>query len=100
MNDSLFEELLIDVYRNEIDIVLVMAKNFPEILHRVGESGLTMLHLASYGGHVELVKVLIDLGANVNQVSNEGLGPLEFAVSKQRMDVIDLLLSRGATFVK
>ena len=100
MEDAIFEELLLDVCRNEIDIVIVMAKNFPEILHRVGDSGLTMLHLASYGGHVELVKGLLDLGANVHQKSSDGLDALCFAVSKQRMDVIDLLLSRGATFVK
>jgi ankyrin repeat protein len=100
MNDSIFEELLLDVCRNETDIVIVMAKNFPEILDRVGDSGLTMLHLASYGGHVELVKGLLDLGANVHQKSLDGLDALKFAVAKQRMDVIDLLLSRGAAFMK
>lgn len=99
-DDALFEEFLLDVCRNEIDIVLLMTKNFPEILHKVGESGFTMLHIAFYGGHVELVKWLIDLGTNVYQVSNEGLSSLKFAVAKQRMAVIDLLLSRDATFVK
>ncbi|CAF4138549.1 unnamed protein product [Rotaria socialis] len=41
--------------------------------------GLTALHFATYNTHINVVNVLLDFGANVNQISDDGLTPLALA---------------------
>ncbi|CAF0917373.1 unnamed protein product [Rotaria sordida] len=41
--------------------------------------GLTALHFATYNVHINVVNVLLDFGANVNQLSDDGLTPLALA---------------------
>ncbi|CAF2382899.1 unnamed protein product [Rotaria sp. Silwood2] len=41
--------------------------------------GLTALHFATYNAHINVVNVLLDFGANVNQLSDDGLTPLALA---------------------
>ena len=41
--------------------------------------GLTALHFATYKVHIDVVNVLLDFGANVNQLSDDGLTPLALA---------------------
>jgi hypothetical protein len=41
--------------------------------------GLTALHFATYNVHINVVNVLLDFGANVNQLSDDGLTPLSIA---------------------
>jgi ankyrin repeat protein len=41
--------------------------------------GLTALHFATYNVHINVVNVLLDFGANVNQLSDDGLTPLAIA---------------------
>ena len=41
--------------------------------------GLTALHFATYNGHIDVVNLLLDFGANVNQFADDGLTPLSIA---------------------
>jgi ankyrin repeat protein len=41
--------------------------------------GLTALHFATYTVHINVVNVLLNFGANVNQLSDDGLTPLAIA---------------------
>lgn len=41
--------------------------------------GLTALHFATYNVHIDVVNLLLDFGANVNQVSDDGLTSLTIA---------------------
>ena len=41
--------------------------------------GLTALHFATYNVHINVVNVLLDFGANVNQLSDDGLTSLSIA---------------------
>jgi hypothetical protein len=41
--------------------------------------GLTALHFATYNVHINVVNILLDFGANVNQLSDDGLTPLAVA---------------------
>jgi len=57
----------------------------------------TALHLASHHGHLDLVKVLIDRGADVNANPGPRSGtPLHRAAVRNWVDVIKLLLEHGA----
>ncbi len=43
-------------------------------------AGLSSLHLAAQGGHVEVMDVLLDAGADVNAPDGRGYTPLHFAI--------------------
>ena len=48
------------------------------------------------GGHVEIVKWLLESGANANYNYGAGYTPLLTAAANGRLDIIQLLLTRGA----
>ena len=59
--------------------------------------GGTALHDAAWSGHLDVVKVLLAAGADVNARHTEGGStPLHYAVITNRRDVADLLLAKGA----
>jgi ankyrin repeat protein len=64
------------------------------------DGGDTPLHVAVQKGHVDAVKCLIDLGADVNAVNTNGNGPLWTSVLSAPHDkkavLIKLLLQAGA----
>ena len=64
----------------------------------VNRSGSTPLYITAVQGEAEIVKLLLDAGADPNQEScgdSEGL-PLCAAASKGRTDIVRLLLQYGA----
>jgi ankyrin repeat protein len=54
------------------------------------------LHQAAYGGHVEVVDMLLKAGATVDLQCGEGETALFMAVYKNRTDVVRRLLAAGA----
>ena len=57
--------------------------------------GFTALHAAVENHHYDMIKLLLEAGANVNAVDNFGNTPLQRA-SHQKTEIIQLLLSGGA----
>ncbi|KAJ6511639.1 ankyrin repeat-containing domain protein, partial [Mycena vulgaris] len=53
------------------------------------------LHLACTLGHMEMISLLLDRGANIESRGHFG-GALGFAVHRGRLDVVKLLLAKGA----
>ncbi|GAA4718005.1 ankyrin repeat domain-containing protein [Isoptericola chiayiensis] len=58
--------------------------------------GNTLLMLAAYHGHAELVQGLAERGADVNRLNARGQSPLAGAVFKNEPAVIGALLAAGA----
>ena len=56
----------------------------------------TPLHRACCQGNLELVRMLLDRGAEINSENNSHDTPLCFAVGEGRLDVVSYLLDRGA----
>ncbi|GAB5589492.1 hypothetical protein Unana1_04392 [Umbelopsis nana] len=56
------------------------------------EQGLTMLHYACDRGQLEVVKLLVDRGANVNALTNENETPLHYACISERADIAQYLV--------
>ena len=47
-------------------------------------------------GHIEIVKFLLEKGANVNIIDNYGNTPLLWAIDKKHLEMVKLLIENGA----
>ena len=56
------------------------------------------LTLAACGGHVELAMLLLERGANIEEVNDEGYTPLMEASREGHEEMVALLLSQGMTY--
>ena len=54
------------------------------------------MHKAASDDNRELVKLLIERGAEVNKRTRAGLTPLNYAVKFQLREMLQLLIDRGA----
>jgi len=59
------------------------------------KTGATLLHTASLRGHIDVVELLISKGANVNSTNNKGQTPLSYAISRNHLEIVDLLKKNG-----
>lgn len=63
------------------------------------ENKLTCLHLAVQIGSTDIVKALIEKGADVNAITDRGVTPLHLAiVKKQPEEIIKVLIENGADY--
>jgi ankyrin repeat protein len=70
-----------------------------ELTNARDKDGSTPLHCASWKGHVQVVKLLLDAGADINAKSqNDHYGdtPLHAASHGNQKDVVKVLIERGA----
>ncbi|RZC33059.1 methyltransferase-like protein 23, partial [Asbolus verrucosus] len=67
-----------------------------DLINRIDEDGLGLIHWASDRGCAEILKVLIDFGADVNLQDSDGQTALHYATSCGHVDCIKLLLTNNA----
>ncbi len=63
-------------------------------------SGFTPLHYAAESGLDEACAHLLDAGADIDAVCNNGLSPIYLAVRMRQVEAVELLLNRGAKITK
>lgn len=82
----------------QIHLVKDFIKEDPDQVNDYAPDGFTALGLAAYFGHTDVVALLIENGADVNQVSNNGMevAPLHAAVAHRHMPITKILLEHGA----
>ena len=56
----------------------------------------TALHLAVENGHIDIVKICIDKGANVNFVKTNMITPLHLACTSGQVDIVQILVESEA----
>jgi uncharacterized protein len=67
--------------------------NSPIATTQTGSGGQTALILAAQNGYVKIVDRLLKAGAEVNTLDNRGISALHWAVSRNHLQVVDLLIS-------
>ncbi len=60
------------------------------------ENGLTLLHLAIGMDNFFIIYLLLSSGADLEAEENNGLSPLDYAVTLRRLDAVNILLNFGA----
>ena len=58
--------------------------------------GVTPLHKAAEGGHLEIAKKLVDHGADVNAITAVGKPPIHFAVTNDHDELVAYLREQGS----
>jgi ankyrin repeat protein len=92
-------ELIVAVKENRVAAVtqLLNAGCSAQVTRQDGASA---LHVAAGRKHIELVRILLDAGANVNacsRFSDKRATPLHYACSTGNLDLVNLLVERGAS---
>jgi ankyrin repeat protein len=79
-----------------VERVRNLLKSNPDLAKAYSPDGWTALHLNF--GYLEIVKVLLDSGADINAVSKNGFSatPLQGAAAFKKIDLAQLLIARGA----
>jgi hypothetical protein len=71
--------------------VRTLLKDNPELLNKADESGNTPLHCAVLSGMIDMVKLLLEKGANLNCRNKSGYTPLRLAITRREMEIAWLL---------
>lgn len=95
-NASGITSLMSAVASNDVSGVKFFAKAGPALVNQKNLGGATALHIAAREGNFEIVKILIDYGADVNSVDNENWTPLMRASISANKEIVDFLLTKGA----
>ncbi|GIX62660.1 apical complex lysine methyltransferase [Babesia caballi] len=90
------EDLFSRVVDNQVGLVNILLKEHPHLLHVRSPEGLTALHLAADRGHVEMVRCLLDHGAELDAVDDNNDTPLLVAAAAENREVVNMLLREGA----
>ena len=76
------EKLLLTACQNgQKGVVITFLKKDGININAVDEIGMSPVHYASRKGYRDIVKLLIEKGADVNLISNESITPLHLAVT-------------------
>jgi ankyrin repeat protein len=84
------------VQSGQIEKVREALKSDPKLVNASGRSGLTPLFVAVSTGNLDMVRLLVDRGADVHAQCNSLTTPLYFAVLNDNRDLYDYLLQAGA----
>ena len=95
-----FSLLYILVDRNHISCVKEFLRCKANLNIKNLKSGLTPLHIACYNDNLEMIKILLEGGANINEVDNKGNTPLSFLVKYGKDKLIKFLKENGADINK
>lgn len=88
--------IFLAIQNNHADVVRYLIENGADLTLQDQYAG-TPLHNAAYMGNVEIAKLLIDAGADVNAVSNRDRGtPICIAVMEDKVEMVKFLLEKGA----
>ena len=80
--------------RQHAKVIRVLGKYHPDGVHSRDVTGRTPLSVAMWGTSTDVVRALLDLGADVNLGDDNGETPLSYGVEK--VELVKILLEHGA----
>ncbi len=89
------DKLVREAAQGRLDYVQHYLEQYPEQVD-VMSAGKTCLQVSAHQGHMQLVKYLLSLGANVNVVDKEGDSTLHYAAFGNQPEIMRVLLMHGA----
>lgn len=94
---KLFTNLMYDIQENNFDNIDLKLKSNPNIInYQVGEKKTSLLQQAIIYDKPDIVKVLLDNGADINLLDNINMSPLNTAINENKTEIANLLIERGA----
>jgi cytohesin len=82
--------------QGNLEKVRTLVDKDPALVAARDKGGETPLHWAAFSGNVDLVRFLLEKGAEVDAKNARGLTPLAFTVAQDRIQAAGLLIERGA----
>lgn len=79
-----------------VDVAVLLLDRGATVDQGDSNSGTTALIAASQYGHVGIVGLLLDRGAEVNRGANDGSTALDYAITNNHNEIVDLLSRAGA----
>ena len=89
--------LMYEVYMHNYDNIKILIDHGADVNYRSEYDGYTCLHWASRKGDLEIVKTLLNNGANLNVLNNKKESLLDVAKANNHEDVCDYLKKVMAT---
>ena len=96
---DLQKEIIKAAKSGDAETVKRLVENDPTLLDARDKDGSTPLHCASWKGHAEVVKTLLELGADIQALNTNdhwGNTPLHAAAHGNQRAVAEILLAHGA----
>ncbi len=86
------------ISQGDVTLLRKLGKEDPEVLHEPDENGWHPLHEAVRAGNVEMIQLLLDHGADVNQETYHNQNPLTLAIYYHGAShpIADFLVEMGA----
>lgn len=80
-----FEKLIEAAKRGDVAEVTAIAESHVELMNQKDETGATALHYAAFDGHCDVVRALVEHGADINAVDGKfGATPAGWAIEYMR----------------
>ncbi|MFC1563373.1 ankyrin repeat domain-containing protein [candidate division KSB1 bacterium] len=80
----------------ELQVVKDLIENDPKIIDSPDKSGYTPLIRAAIEGHLEIVRYLVEKGANIEAKERYQMTPLFWAINRKHSDIAEYLIGKGA----
>jgi ankyrin repeat protein len=69
----------------------------PKLVNEKNKNGNSLLHIAAWKGHADIVLMLLMRGAEINAIDGKGYTPLLVAIEFRRVEIAKNLIERGAS---
>ncbi|CRG96238.1 acyl-CoA-binding protein, putative [Plasmodium gallinaceum] len=99
-DNNLCDLLCHNVVFSNIEYVKKILDSHPHLISQKNSDGLTALHYACDRGHLEIAKLLVERGADINMEDSYGDTALHIAAYSDKKEIIDYLTSVGADIDK